>query len=144
MDMHSFGKKALFSRLYGYVQALTTRPSGNTGSAGSCASYPRFVERWRTEWLRSRGVHQEALRLKDPLFVFSHVDAHYLKPARLDDALEVRVALAEARPASVVFAQSIWRGDEELLRARVRAACVDATRLKPRRIDPDLIQRLTA
>jgi acyl-CoA thioester hydrolase len=108
------------------------------------ANYLKMLERCRTEWLRSHGVHQEALRLQGQLFVVSHVDAHYLKPARLDDALQVSVTLAEPRPASVVFAQSIWRGEEELLRARVRAACLDATHLKPRRVDPDLIQRLMA
>jgi acyl-CoA thioester hydrolase len=108
------------------------------------ANYLKFLERGRSEWLRSLGVHQEALRVTGQLFVVSHVEASYLRPARLDDALTVSVGVAEARPASLVFAQSIWRGEEELLRARVRAACVDAAQFKPRRIDPDLIQRLTA
>ncbi len=108
------------------------------------ANYLKFLERARTEWLRALGVHQEALREQGQLFVVSHVDAHYLKPARLDDALEVHVGLGEARAASVVFVQSIWRGAEVLLRAQVKAVCVDALGFKPRRVDPQLLKRLSA
>jgi acyl-CoA thioester hydrolase len=109
------------------------------------ANYLRFLERARSDWLRSLGVHQEDERQRTGVvFVVSHVDAHYLKPARLDDQLEVRVGLAEARSASLVFAQSIWRGETELLHARIRVACVNAAQFKPQRLDPNLLQRLTA
>jgi acyl-CoA thioester hydrolase len=109
------------------------------------ANYLRFLERARTEWLRALGVDQDAERQRSGrVFVVHHVDAHYLKPARLDDLLEVRVGVSEARSASVVFGQSIWRGDIELLRARIRVACVDTEHFRPQRLDPDLLQRLHA
>lgn len=109
------------------------------------ANYLRFLERARSDWLRALGVNQETERHRSGLvFVVHHVDAHYLKPARLDDLLEVRVGVADARSASLSFVQSIWRGDTELLRARVRVACVDAANFKPQRLDPALLQRLIA
>lgn len=109
------------------------------------ANYLRFLERSRTEWLRALGVDQDAERQRSGrVFVVHHIDAHYLKPTRLDDLLEVRVGVAEARAASVVFGQSIWHGNTELLRARVRVACVDAAHFRPQRFDPDLMQRLHA
>jgi len=109
------------------------------------ANYLRFLERARSDWLRALGVHQEAERQRSgQVFVVHHVDASYLKPARLDDLLDVRVGVQEARSASLTFAQSIWRGNTELLRARIRVACVDAASFKPQRLDPALLQRLTA
>lgn len=109
------------------------------------ANYLRFLERARSDWLRTLGMNQEAERHRSGLvFVVHHVDASYLKPARLDDLLEVRVGAADARSASLTFVQSIWRGDAELLRARIRVACVDAANFKPQRLDPALLQRLTS
>ncbi len=109
------------------------------------ANYLRFLERARSDWLRALGVHQEAERHRSgQVFVVHHVDAHYLKPARLDDLLEVRVGVADARSASLTFVQSIWRDGTELLRARVRVACVDTAQFKPQRLDPTLLQRLTS
>jgi acyl-CoA thioester hydrolase len=98
------------------------------------ASYLRFMERARTEWLRHRGFEQGRLaREHGVLFTVSRLDLEYLLPGRLDDALVVEVALHRRGGASLSLAQAVRRdGGEILCRARVRIACVDAETLRPR------------
>jgi acyl-CoA thioester hydrolase len=108
------------------------------------ASYVRFLERARTEWLRAGGVHQSALRERTGLgFVVRSMELDFLKPALLDDELLVTVALRQRRAASILLAQSIRRGDgTELLRAQVLAACVDLARMAPARIPDEALPAL--
>ena len=56
------------------------------------ANYLKFFERARTEWLRSLGFEQQSMRRQDGvMFIVSHTDVRYLKPARLDDLLQISV-----------------------------------------------------
>ena len=94
------------------------------------ASYLRFLERARSEYLRHLGIEQERLRNDNNLvFVVRDIAIGFIKPARLDDVLDVTVALTERRPASLVFQQQILRAaDGRLLsEARVRAVGRGAT-----------------
>lgn len=105
------------------------------------ASYLRFLERARSEWLRSQGVAQ--LRVRDEhgvLFVVRDMSLTFLLPARLDDELAVTVDAGERRSASMTFSQRIVRraDDAVLVQASVRAACIDADSFKPCRIPPNL------
>lgn len=102
------------------------------------ASYLRFLERARTEWLRAGGVGQSALRERTGLaFMVRSMEIDFLRAALLDDELAVTVQVQERRAASILFGQSIRRADgTELVRARVRVACVDLRRMAPARI-PD-------
>ena len=103
------------------------------------ASYLRFLERARTEYLRHLGIEQEGLRKdNNVVFVVRDIAIGFHKPARLDDVLGVTVALVERRPASLVFQQQILRESDAavLVQARVRAACVEAATFRPRPI-PD-------
>ncbi len=103
------------------------------------ANYLRFLERARSEWLRSRGFEQDCLRAEAGLiFVVRRVEIDYLAPARFNDQLDVQCSLAELRRASLVVAQAIERAGEVLARASVNLACVDAERFKPARILPAL------
>lgn len=96
------------------------------------ANYLKFCERARTEWLRALGVGQQALLAEQQLgFVVRSVQADYLAPAHLDDALEVHTRLATLRRASLVFDHRIHRGDELLFTAQVLVASVDMRRLRP-------------
>ena len=102
------------------------------------ANYLRFLERARSEWLRGLGVSQRAL-VQDPGIVFSVVglELEYLRPARLDDLLAISCEPGPAAGARLAFRQRIWRDGAEgelLLEAGVRIACLDALRLKPRRL----------
>ena len=109
------------------------------------ASYVRFLERARTEWLRARGIEQGRLREEHGvLFVVYAMDLRFLRPARLDDELDAGVTLQSRRAAALTFAQALVRaGDgERLVEATVRAACVDAQTLKPRAIPLHLLAGL--
>ena len=103
------------------------------------ANYLKFFERARTEWLRSRGLEQEALRHSDGLmFVVSETRVRYLQPARLDDEIELSVQVTEAGQASLTFLQQALRHGEVLAEGAIRVACVDALTLRPRRFPPSL------
>ncbi|RZA10509.1 MAG: tol-pal system-associated acyl-CoA thioesterase, partial [Lysobacteraceae bacterium] len=70
------------------------------------AQYLAFMERARSEWLRSRGIHQDRMRAdEDLVFVVRAMEIDFRAPARLDDQLEVSVRLLECRGASLVLAQ---------------------------------------
>jgi acyl-CoA thioester hydrolase len=105
------------------------------------ASYLRFLERARSEWLRTHGVAQQRLREEHGiLFVVCEMDIRFLAPARLDDELSVTVEKFVRRPASIAFAQCILRPADgaKLIEAGVRAACIDAQSYRPCRI-PDFL-----
>jgi acyl-CoA thioester hydrolase len=100
------------------------------------ASYLRFLERARSEWLRALGIDQARMLREERLqFVVVEANIRYHRPARYDDELIVTVALDELRGASLVLAQEIRRGGERgelLIGATVRAACLASDSLRPR------------
>lgn len=97
------------------------------------ASYLRFLERARTEWLRDLGYGQQALReSEDLVLVVREMAIDFHKPARLDDELAVSVVLARRRGASLLITQEVTRGDEVLVGASVRVACLVASSFRPR------------
>ncbi|MGX6646516.1 tol-pal system-associated acyl-CoA thioesterase [Maricaulaceae bacterium MS644] len=99
------------------------------------ANYLKFLERGRSDALRSAGVrHDDLLQLETPLgFVVRKITAEYLKPARIDDALIIETRFTAAKAARLSVEQSVLRGDEILLTASVDAACIDLSG-RPRRL----------
>ena len=96
------------------------------------ASYVRFLERARTEWLRAQGVGQRELRESaDRVLVIRDLTLAFEKPAHLDDELQASVVLIERRPASLLLGQEISRAGQVLVRAKVRVACLVASRFRP-------------
>jgi len=97
------------------------------------AQYLAFLERARTEWLRARGYGQEQMRDgHDLVFAVRAMRIDFRLPARLDDLLQVTVALSECRKASLVIAQQVVREDGTLLvDAEVRVAALRASSFKP-------------
>lgn len=109
------------------------------------ARYLGFLERARSDWMRAQGYGQESLRVgHEVVFAVRSMQLDFLAPARLDDELAVTVALVDCRRASAVFAQSIRRGGDLLLQARVRVAALDATGFRPRAIPQPLYDQLKA
>ncbi|MCP5290553.1 MAG: tol-pal system-associated acyl-CoA thioesterase [Burkholderiaceae bacterium] len=109
------------------------------------ANYLKFFERARTEWLRALGIGQQALRdATGAILVVTDTRVRYLRPARLDDWIEVSATLAERGRASLALAQQAWRGEELLAEGEIRIGCVDAATLRPRRLPPELLERLPA
>jgi acyl-CoA thioester hydrolase len=112
------------------------------------ANYLKFMERARTEWLRAMGVEQ--MRLKEEhglIFVVVDLQAHYRKPARYGDLLQVTCAVHETSRASLTFQQEIYRerlDGEVLLQGRVRVACLDAVKYKPRALPADVAAHASA
>ncbi len=107
------------------------------------ANYLKYFERARTEWLRTLGIEQQALREGcGAIFIVSHAALHYLSPARLDDWLRVSVAVEELRPVTMRLKQQAWHELRLLCEAEIRIACVDAGTFKPRRIPTEVMSRL--
>lgn len=107
------------------------------------ANYLKFFERARTEWLRARGYSQEAMRRETGvMFVVTHTAVRYLQPARLDDLLEVSVAVSSVKAASMVIWQQALRHGTLLAEGEIRIGCVDAQTLRPQRIPKELLQEL--
>jgi acyl-CoA thioester hydrolase len=91
------------------------------------ASYLRFLERGRTEWLRALGIEQSALAAAGPGafgFVVRHMGIDFLKPARMDDLLIVETLARRIGGASLDLAQRLLRGADVLVGAEVRIGCV--------------------
>lgn len=94
-------------------------------------NYLKFMERARTELLRSLGFEFAALSAEQLQFVVHSVDAQYRKPARMDDELTVTAVVEQLARTYIVFHQQVCRGDEILCEAHIKVACVDTTQLKP-------------
>ncbi|KAA0875115.1 tol-pal system-associated acyl-CoA thioesterase [Nitrincola tapanii] len=104
-------------------------------------NYLKFMERARTELLRSAGVSQQQLRDDNFVFVVRKTECTYLQPARLDDELLVDVSIETSTPVQLTFLQRIFRKTDsvKLCEARVQIVCVSADELKPRRLPAGLL-----
>ena len=107
------------------------------------ANYLKFMERARTEWLRSLGIAQRQLREESGgIFVVSETQLKYHRPARLDDELLVTAELRQIGSASLIIAQRVLSNSEQsaasdpalLCEGTIRIGWVDATTLRPARI----------
>ncbi|MET0290642.1 MAG: tol-pal system-associated acyl-CoA thioesterase [Pseudoxanthomonas sp.] len=104
------------------------------------AQYVAFLERARSEWVRALGYSQEKLRLEhDLVFAVRAMQLDFLRPARLDDLLQVSVQVHQCRRASVIFDQVVTRGEETLLKAKVRVAALSAA-FRPVALDDALYE----
>ncbi|MBJ6980175.1 tol-pal system-associated acyl-CoA thioesterase [Luteimonas sp. MC1782] len=122
--------------------SLPTRVYWEDTDAGGVVYHARYVaylERARSEWMRTLGHGQQSLiDGLDLVFAVRDMQLDFRRPARLDDALDVTVALARVRRASAEFAQEVRRGDELLVAARVRVAALDAGGFRPRAIPDEM------
>jgi len=95
------------------------------------ANYLRFMERARTEWLRTLGIEQDTLAQElDAAFAVAGLEIAYRKPARFNDALNVSAKIDTVSRAMLVFKQEIWRESsnnsrELLTTASVKVVCVN-------------------
>ena len=90
------------------------------------ANYLKFIERARTEWVRSLGIDQAALKAETGIvFAVRRVEADYLSPARFDDELLVRTSVASATRARIVLRQEVTRADAVLFAAVVTLVALD-------------------
>ena len=112
------------------------------------ASYLRFMERGRSDFLRLLGVEQGALFAEAAAeapglaFVVRSMRIDFLKPARIDEVVEVRTEPKEVAGASITLLQRVVRGDEVLVEAEVQVACVSGG--KAQRIPAALRKAMSA
>ncbi|MGC2779419.1 MAG: tol-pal system-associated acyl-CoA thioesterase [Bradyrhizobium sp.] len=101
------------------------------------ANYLRFMERGRTNHLRLKGADQHALFAEAEneapgfAFVVRAMTLDFLRPARMDDVLDVVTWPVAVKGASITLAQEVRRGEDVLVRADVRVAFVSAGRAHP-------------
>jgi len=109
------------------------------------ASYLKFFERCRTEWMRNIGQGQQALFDAHGLaFVVRNVNLDYLAPARLDDLLAIELSVEKLGRAQVIFRQRARREDKILVDGTVQVACVDLAKMKSAPIPQWLRAKLMA
>ena len=110
------------------------------------ANYLKYMERARTEWLRSLGFEQDRLaREQGVMFAVRSAQIEYLRPARFNDLLHLISRISHLGRASLTFEQRVigQGGAGELLCSGcVKVACVGAESLRPRAIPPTLIAEL--
>jgi acyl-CoA thioester hydrolase len=101
------------------------------------ASYLRFMERGRTNYLRLIGADHRALfeqaAAEAPGFAFvvRHMSINFKKPARMDDVLDIVTAPEEVKGASATLNQKVMRGEDLLVEAHVQVAFVSGGRARP-------------
>ncbi len=96
------------------------------------ANYLKYMERARTESLRSVGVELDQLQNEQKrLFVVRSITVDYLSPAQFNDQLTVCANIVTVKRASLLCEQPIYRGDACLVTATTRLACIDAETLNP-------------
>ena len=106
------------------------------------ANYLKFIERARTESLREIGLIQSEMRDKLKLaFVVKNIFAEYIRPAKLDDFLEVKTYFKKFGRVSIELAQEIFLNDNKLFKAEVKLGIIDISG-KPKKLPIELKEKL--
>lgn len=102
------------------------------------ANHLRYMERARTEWLRTSGIdhywHQSEYQ-----FVVRHIGIKYLRPIVMDDLINVTAHVISCKSASFVLQQNIYRGEILLASGEVELACLNQ-HLTPRKLPEEIIK----
>ncbi|MCP3672292.1 MAG: tol-pal system-associated acyl-CoA thioesterase [Gammaproteobacteria bacterium] len=117
----------------------------DSGGVVYYANYLKFMERARTEWLRYLGFEQDLLAKQEGIiFAVRRAEIEFIAPARFNDALEVRVGIAELKRASMIFRHEIINPSSgtALCSGIAQIACIDATKLRPRPIPESILKEL--
>lgn len=107
-------------------------------------NYLKFMERVRTEWLRSIGFQHYLASAEPVFFVVRRAEIDYRQPARLDDDLTATAEVTRIGRASLFFRQRILRAGVVLAEGLIEVACVDRDSLKPRALPSTLSALLKA
>ncbi|HSX84041.1 MAG TPA: tol-pal system-associated acyl-CoA thioesterase [Cellvibrio sp.] len=105
-------------------------------------NYLKFMERSRTEFLRSLGYDKPAILDEGLLLVVHSAQVIYRRPARLDDQLEVTTEVVKIARTYVEFQQNILRGNELMYEGLIRIACVSGETMKPNPIPVAMFERI--
>ena len=107
-------------------------------------NYLKYMERCRTEFLRALGYDKPAILDDGKLLVVHKAEVSYLRPARLDDQLQVTAAIAKMARTNVVFEQKIYAGNELLCEGLIRIACVVSGVMRPAAMPDAMREKIAA
>ncbi len=106
------------------------------------ANYLAYMERARSEWLRTLGFDNQTLAdQQGVVFAVRRASIDYLRPARLDELLDVSLTLKKRGRASLLFEQQVRRGDVLLCQGEILLACVDVNSFKATAIPQKIISK---
>ncbi|MBT8439060.1 MAG: tol-pal system-associated acyl-CoA thioesterase [Gammaproteobacteria bacterium] len=113
----------------------------DSGGVVYYANYLKFMERARTELLRSLGFEQDELAQQGLIFAVHRAEVDYIKPARFNNALTVTANITQQKKVSLTFDQEVQNEKGELCsRGKIKIVCLDSESFKPRPI-PEVILR---
>jgi len=101
------------------------------------ANYLKFIERARSEWVRTLGIDQVRMKAEGVVFAVRRIEADYLSPARFDDVLEVETAPEAVTAARMVLRQVVRRAGTVLFEAKVTLVALGETG-QPVRLPADI------
>ena len=106
------------------------------------ANYLKFMERARTEWLRSLGLNQIKLKKEDKvMFVVRKIDIQYRMPSRFNDELLLQTECFKITDYSIMLKQNILRDKQIITEGKVEIVCINSDLFKPVRI-PKIAKKL--
>jgi acyl-CoA thioester hydrolase len=107
------------------------------------ANYLKFMERARSEWLRSLGFEQaELMKAPGVVFVVRRVEVDYLKPARFNELLRVTVQISELRRSTITFVQTVENDAGVCIQGQVQVVCVSAEGFRPVSIPKEIREQI--
>lgn len=103
------------------------------------ANYLKFAERGRTEFLRAAGFSNQAIEQeRGIIFVVRHIGIDYIKPAFLDDLLQMKTSVEELKNSSFIMRQKLYKDDALIADLKVVLVCVDSKKYIPTRLPKDI------
>ncbi|MDG1931191.1 MAG: tol-pal system-associated acyl-CoA thioesterase [Luminiphilus sp.] len=107
-------------------------------------NYLKYLERSRTELMRTFGLEGAAISDTGWMFVVSDLSLTYRQPARLDDQVEATARISAVGGATIDFAQTVRRGEATMVEGNIQIACVASDTGRAKRLDPTLREQLEA
>ena len=107
------------------------------------SNYLKYLERGRTEFLRNLGYDQKKLLKEGLIFVVKKVNLDFVKPAELDEIIEVKSKIESVKKVSFTFVQEIFDSHQKkILDANVKCGCLEIKNKKPIKIPNVLYQSM--
>jgi len=107
------------------------------------ANYLKFMERARSELLRSLGFEQDELAQQGLIFAVHRAEVDYIKPARFNNALTVTANIIQQKKVSLTFDQEVHNEQGELCsRGKIKIVCLDSESFKPRPIPQAILRTI--
>jgi acyl-CoA thioester hydrolase len=115
----------------------------DSGGVVYYANYLKFMERARTEWLRTEGFEQDELIAKENvIFAVRSVQVDYLLPARFNEEIQVSTVVLKKGKASITVEQVVKRNNDVLCKAIIKIACLNTLSFKPAVLPENLYNKI--